>query len=142
MFDRFIGIAIVGIGAALLGCSAMSKVKECNGLIERINQSVTKMDGLTKAGTDLKPVDLRTMATEYESLVKDIDGMNLRTEQLKGHAKDYQAMAQKFSGGARQLADAIEKKDLEGQQAGSKQLQGLEKTEDELVNKINTFCTQ
>ena len=84
--------------------------------------------------------DPQKVAELYDQLAKDVGSQEITTKELKTHATEYQAMASKAAATARQVAQAIETQNSDQAENAQKEFDKIVKQEDELVNKINTFC--
>jgi ABC-type transporter Mla subunit MlaD len=131
-----------------LGSAACdSKVKECNQVIEVVNDTVGKMGAVEAKMTTDDPAQLVTGAKEFVGLVKaaseSIGKLEIKTEGLKPHVDAYKKMLDDVAGAADGMVadlEGVSTLDVEG--VGSKldtlmtDLQKACETESEDCNKI------
>ncbi|MBX3131604.1 MAG: hypothetical protein KF718_33110 [Polyangiaceae bacterium] len=125
------------------GCGNLKKTKECSAFIDRVNTalSVIQQHTNTAGKEDAKAAaDMKKLGELYEQLSKDVGALEITTPDLKTHTGEYQAMAAKAAAAARQVAEAIEKKDPQQAESAQTEFDKIVKQEDELVNKINGYC--
>jgi hypothetical protein len=129
----------VVLGTALLlgGCCG-SKIAECNKLIESINkngQVITK--SLDKFGSSKKTkADAEDLAKTLDGIGDEIKAIELKDETLKASAKDYHDMLEKLSKAAKDATAT----DAATQKKAMEDLDQITKSEDKIVNKVNTYC--
>jgi uncharacterized coiled-coil DUF342 family protein len=132
-------LAPVVLGASLLlgGCCG-SKIAECNKLIESINkngQVITK--SLDKFGSSKKTkADADELGKTLEGIGDEIKAIELKDETLKASAKEYHDMLEKLSKAAKNATSS----DAAAQKKALEELEQVTKTEDTVVNKVNTYC--
>jgi hypothetical protein len=134
-------LCMVLLGAT--GCGKFKRAKECNAFIDKVNVALKDIEKRTSApeGDEKAAVgEMRELAKLYEKLSQDIAALGITSQELKKQAADYQQMATKAAGTARQVADAIEGKDIEKATAAQKQFDLIVKEEDQLVSSINQLC--
>ncbi|MEZ4219575.1 MAG: hypothetical protein R3B13_01520 [Polyangiaceae bacterium] len=128
---------------SLTGCGKIKKTKECAAFIDKVNASLKVIEQHTNTSgkDDAKAVaDMKKLGELYETLANDVGGIEITTGDLKTHVDEYKGMATKAAGAARQVAEAIETKNPDKAATAQKEFDAIVKQEDELVNKINTFC--
>lgn len=128
---------------ATAGCGKIKKTSECNAFIDKVNTSLKEIEKHTtsKGEDDAQTIaEMKKLGELYEQLSKDVGALEITTADLKKHATDYQQMAQKAAATARDVAAAIETKDGDKAEKAQKDFDQIVKQEDELVNKINSFC--
>jgi len=132
-------LASVVLGSALLmgGCCG-NKIAECNKLIESINkngQTITK--SLDKFGSSKKTkADADELGKKLDAIGDEIKGIELKDETLKASAKDYHDMLDKLSKAAKDATSS----DAKVQAKALEELEQVTKTEDTIVNKVNSYC--
>ncbi len=125
------------------GCSKITRTKECGAFIDKVNAAlkVIEQHTNTTGKDDARAVaDMKKLGELYETLAKDVSALEITTPDLKTHAVEYQGMATKAAAAARQVAEAIEKKDQPKADTARAEFDKIVKQEDELVGKINGLC--
>ena len=144
MNSRLACVALLAL-APLIGCEKGRKIDECNGFIDKVNSSLKQIEAQT--GTEVQDdaaaaTEMRQLADQYDKLASQVGGLDITTKELKAQVVEYQKMANAAAGAARQVATAIDTKDIDKAKAAQKQFDTIVKQEDALVSKINTFCQQ
>ena len=103
--------------ALLVGCD--NKVTECNKLADIANASVTKI-GEIEARSSQEPAavakDIKEMADVATSTKKQIEEIDITTEELKPKAEKYQAMLDEMAKVSNEYAELMNKAaDLQGE---------------------------
>lgn len=133
-------LAIATSVLALAGCGP-SKVAECNRLVTVVNQGVASLDQGMKATSDPTGVaELRSMADAMEKAAADAGKVELSIPELKDFSTRYQGMARDVAKSAREMAGAVDAKDAAKMTAAQDAMEKAVKSEDVLVDGINTFC--
>jgi chromosome segregation ATPase len=140
MQNRLALVAFLLLAALLLACGMAKKANECSALIDRINTAQQEASSI-QFSMDTSTDDIKKMADVFEKLGKDLDAMEISTDELKGYRDEYKAMAAKAGKAAHNLAEAVEKTDQTKFDAAQKELNEATDPEDALVDKINTFCS-
>lgn len=125
-------LSVVAASAAILSVACSSRVKQCNLLIERVNHA-----GTTISGAGSKMGD---MAKAVESAKKDVEGVQLSDEKLKGFQAEYAKMLDRIGQAATRAQAAQDKKDFAGAASGAKDVMDASKDEAAIVANINTYC--
>ena len=131
--------------APIVGCQRGKKIDECNGFIDKVNTSLKQIEAQT--GSDVQDdkaaaTEMRQLADQYDKLASQVGALEITTEKLKAQVGEYQKMANAAATAARQVATAIETKDLEKAKAAQKEFDKIVKQEDALVSGINGFCQE
>jgi hypothetical protein len=126
------------VGAlGMSGCCG-SKIAECNKLIESINKNgavITK--SLDKFSASKKTAaDATELGKTLDTVGDEIKGIELKDETLKGAAKDYHDMLDKLSKAAKDATSS----DVATQKKALEDLDKVTKTEDQIVDKVNSYC--
>ncbi|MBI5533130.1 MAG: hypothetical protein HY898_10460 [Deltaproteobacteria bacterium] len=136
-----LGVSLVPfvLGAALLlgGCCG-SKIAECNKLIESINrngQVITKALDKFSASKKTK-ADAEELGKKLDTVGDEIKAIELKDETLKSSAKEYHDMLDKLSKAAKDATAT----DAKTQAKALEELEQVTKTEDTIVNKVNSYC--
>ncbi|HVK70738.1 MAG TPA: hypothetical protein VM694_40060 [Polyangium sp.] len=118
-----------------------NKVKECNAVIEVINGGMQKLNTSQNETKDASgPEQLRAMAGVMDSVDQDIEAVPVTQPELVRKVADYQDMVRTTAKAARDLARAIEAKDVRGANASTAALGRAVKRESPLVDDINAYC--
>lgn len=137
-------VMLLCLGAlALSGCGKFKRAKECNAFIDKVNAALKEIEKRTSTPEGDEKVavsEMRELAKLYEKLSQDIAALGITTAELKKQATEYQQMATKAAATARQVADAIEGKDIDKATQAQKQFDLIVKEEDQLVSSINGLC--
>ncbi len=134
---------LIALVFVLTGCGKIKKTKECNAFIDKVNTALKEIEQHTNTAgqDDAKAVaEMKKLGELYDQLAKDVGSQEITTTELKAHATEYQSMASKAAATARQVAQAIETQNSDQAESAQKEFDKIVKQEDELVNKINTFC--
>lgn len=128
--------AVLGVG--LSACD--SKISQCNKLIEVVNKHTTPLaTSIAKLNEfDEKPEVADEFITIVETAEADIKALELQDESVAGFAKDYEALmteAKKLGTGLKDAKDDAEKRGEVVKNADK-----VVKMEDEIVQKVNTYC--
>lgn len=131
------------IALSLTGCGKIKKTSECNTFIDKVNTSLKEIEKhtSTKAENEAQTISgMKRLGELYDQLAKDVGAIEIATPDLKKQVGDYQAMAQKAAATSREVASAVEAKDGDKIDKAQKEFDQIVKQEDELVNKINSYC--
>lgn len=140
MRNGLLFVAFVGLVAPLFACGAAKKAQECNAVIEKINAAQQEAEKM-KPSAETAPGDVKKVADLFDKLSKDLGAMDISNKELKGFVTEYQGMSSKAAAAARKLAEAVEAKDLAKIQAATTEMNAATGPEDQLVQKINGFCS-
>lgn len=141
MNDHTLKFCVATLIAALLGCGAVTKQKECSELIAKANAALQEIQTLSgSAGDD--PASLRKLADAADKHAKALEATEISDEELKKHASGYVQMWKDMAKYSRELADAVDKKDLAALGEASKKLKESTSKEGDLVNAMNSTCSR
>ncbi|TKD09447.1 hypothetical protein [Polyangium fumosum] len=133
--------ASAGPGKTADSEGANDKVKECNAVIEVINGGMQKLNTSQDETKDARDTEqLRAMADVMDSVGRDIEAVPVTQPELVRKVADYRDMVHATAKAARDLARAIEAKDVHGANAATSALGTAVKRESPLVDAINTSC--
>ncbi len=137
---RVASVAVLVALGVVVGCGP-SKVAECNRLVTVVNQGVASLDQGMKATNDPTGVaELRSMADAMEKAATDAGKVELSIAELKDFSTRYQGMARDVAKSAREMAAAVDAKDAGKMTAAQEAMEKAVKSEDVLVDGINSFC--
>ena len=132
-----LGPVVLGTALLVSGCCG-NKIAECNKVIDSINkngQVITK--ALDKFSSSKKTkADADTLAKALDGVADEIKAIELKDETLKSSTKEYHDMLDKLSKAAKDATS----NDEQVQNKALEQLDQVTKTEDQIVNKINSYC--
>lgn len=129
--------AVLVSALAFGGCCG-NKIAECNKLIDSINKNGTVVTkSLDKFGSSKKTkADAEELGKTLDKVADEIKAIELKDETLKGAAKDYHDMLDNLGKAAKDATSsdvAVQKKALDD-------LEKVTKTEDQIVDKVNSYC--
>lgn len=161
------------LALVLVGCGP-SKVSQCNELADVVNQTQTFMQefeseiqNFSESATQVQSLDdIKAAASQYtaavdkvvtdlDSLVEDLNAVQLNDETLTSFRSDYVEVVQGFSGALTQASDAmglvVEVNSEEQLPASIEESQGktmeavdtiqnLSAKEETLISQVNTYC--
>lgn len=139
--NRSLPVVLCVLG--LTGCGKVTKVKECNALIETVNAGVKRIEALGSAkqgGASQVTANLRKLADAYEQVGADAGKVEVTTPELKSDVADYQSFAKGEAAALRTMAIAVETGDTAKSKAAEADFDQLSKKEDALIQKMNGFC--
>jgi methyl-accepting chemotaxis protein len=136
-------LAVLSI-LSLLACGAPKKIEECNALVGVINEGVDRIQKGSSSGANASAAvaELRELADAMEEIGKRSAAVRLSLPELRKYSQEYQQMASEVSTAARELADAVDKVDLEAKTAAQEAMDKALRREDPLVEAINKFCIE
>ena len=111
--------------------------------IDKVNASLKQIEKHTQAEAkdDTAAVaEMRRLADQYDTLAGDVRALRITNRDLKKHALEYQKMASKAAAAARQVARAVEAKDVQQATEAQNAFDEIVKSEDKLVARINALC--
>ncbi len=135
--------ALIAITFATAGCGKIKKTSECNTFIDKVNASLKEIEKHTtkKSDNEKQTIEgMKKLGELYEALAKDVGSIEITTADLKKQVTEYQHMAERAATTSRDVAAAVEAKDGAKIDKAQKEFDQIVKQEDELVNKINSYC--
>ena len=118
----------------LVGCGEITKVQECNKVIEAVNASnVGEVKGDDKKAWEEE-------STRALDLEKKLGEIKLSDEGLKKHTEEYREMLKNYSDLAKKTGSAGEG-DMNAVLEITKKANDIISKSNELTAKINTYCT-
>lgn len=134
-------MALVLMALPLGGCG-MGKIAECNKFIEAANGAQEAMRKATsKVQASDNPADIESVAQAMEKAGKDISGVELKDEKLKGYQKDYKDMLDKGAKACREMVAAVKSKNLGAMKKAQTDLGAIGPQETKIVGDINGYCS-
>lgn len=135
-------IPVLGV-AVVVACSRARTAQECSVFIDKVNASLKQIEKHTQAEArdDTAAVsEMRRLADQYDSLASEVRALRISNRELKEHALEYQKMAGRAAAAARQVARAVEAKDIQQATEAQNAFDEIVKHEDKLVARINELC--
>ncbi len=134
-------LAILG-SLASSGCCG-GKTQDCNKLITVINKNgesiKTATAKMNAAKEDTKAIE--EVASTMETAADDIKAVEVKDEELKKFAQEYEEMLRNGAKAARDMVKAANDNDLPGLTKAMGEISKVETTEANLVNKVNQYCS-
>lgn len=128
---------------ALGGCSRAKKAEECSVFVDKVNAALRQIERntQTEAQDDSAAVaEMRRLADQYDMLAHDVGALKISSRELRAHALEYRRMANSAASAARNVAAAVESKDIQQASEAQNAFDQIVKQEDQLVARINDFC--
>ena len=116
---------------------ATTKIRQCNNLIETINETQERL----KKNTGSDPAALKQLATTLDASAKTVQAVELTDAKLVKFRDEYSKMAKDLGKAARAAASALEASDAEKAQEAAKTMSGFGKRESDLVDDVNKYCS-
>ena len=132
-------ITIVAVGAVGTAACGVSRVQQCNKLIEKVNAAGTAV-GKAGAGAGAKGNEMGDMAKSIDDAKTEIANVQLEDAKLKTFQQDYIKMLDKISTSAKAMQAASAKSDVAALQSGLKDIQTASGEETGIVNDLNNYC--
>ncbi|NEO27739.1 MAG: hypothetical protein F6K03_12835 [Kamptonema sp. SIO4C4] len=134
-------LTVVLLALVMVGC-APSKRAQCNSVIEIANQANDEAKNLTNGGETNEPQAMLQAADTMEKAAQDMKSLELTDEKLQDYQTGFVEMYVETAQATRSFVDAFEKQDRTNAEAALANLQQATQPETELVNGINSYCTQ
>ena len=146
MSARVVSAVILAVSFALVmpGCARRKRIQECNQFIDKVNSSLKEINRYTNTRVDDPKLaeNMQTLAKLFEQLAKDIDAMQISAPKLAPNTGRYREMCQESATAARHLSDAVQKDNVEEAKTADKEFKAAVKSEDELIQQINSVCSR
>jgi hypothetical protein len=146
-FKSMIGVSVAALFSILAASCSANKLSQCRALIEIANQAANEIQQVTTTtSTDISnPEDLRSMlrvAETADNRSTEMRNLGLRDEQLNGYRNRFVDMYSAISESTRNLVTAVEQQNRqEAEQAYNALLTAINQEQD-LVDDVNTYCTE
>ena len=140
---RIVGMLVL-VAAISSGCRNV-RHEECRAFVYAINTRLGEIDRLTAQagdGQNVSPAEMRRLAELYEKLADKAERVSIGSNELVQLRQEYRAMVLDAAKLARQIADALDAKNLESAMKAHGQFSAVVSREDELVTRVNAFCRQ
>ncbi|MDB9314220.1 hypothetical protein PN462_13995 [Spirulina sp. CS-785/01] len=134
-------LIVILFAMMMFGC-APSKRAQCNSVIEIANRATEEAKTLTDGGQTNEPQAMLQAADTMEKAAQEMKSLELTDERLQEYQTGFVEMYVKTAQATRSFVDAFEKKDRTNAEAALTNLQKATQPEKELVNGINSYCTQ
>jgi len=128
------------------GCGKFTQARECGTFVKTVNAwlaSPTPTSGADAGGpSDPKQIaaEARRTADHYAELSKSLAGLHIQAEDLAPRVKSYEEIADSAATTLRQVADALDRGDLEQARQKRVDFDTVARREGPLVKEINGLC--
>lgn len=123
------------------GCGE-SKVAQCNKVIKVANQAAVLGQQFGKDPKSAKgSKGLTELATKIDAIGTEMQGLEIKDEQLQGFRGRFQKLYQDISKGLNDAAGAIDKKNIRDANRFLVTLQKSSVEESTIVKEINSYCS-
>ena len=145
---RFVGRhrALVGAFALLSGgCGKFQQARECGTFVKTVNGWLTSPDAQTGddgASNDPKQIaeQARRTAQHYAELSKRLAALHVQSEELAPRVERYEQIADSAARTLRDVAEALDRGDLENAREKRVEFDTVAQREGPLVKEINGVC--
>jgi hypothetical protein len=127
-----------GAEGAQKALAKKEKTRQCNALIEVINEGIRSLEN--SAGTSTGADDFRQMADVLDGVKAKVTNVRLTLGPLKEYAAAYRKMTSEVAKSAREMAAAADAMDMAKLTSAKAALNKAVAMEDPLVDEINRFC--
>jgi hypothetical protein len=135
------------LGCALLGasCGKFQQARECGTFVKTVNgwlSSASLGDAGAVAASDPKQIaeQARNTAQHYAELSQRLAALHIQAEDLAPRVKRYEAIADSASTTLREVAEALDRGDLEKARQKRVEFDTVAQGEAPLVKEINGVC--
>jgi hypothetical protein len=131
------------LAGAGIGCSKFQQARECGTFVKTVNGWLAG-SAATDAGVSNDPkqiaVEARHTADHYAELARTLARLNIQAEELAPRVKRYGAIADDAARTLREVADALDRGDLEQARKKRVDFDTVARLEAPLINEINGVC--
>ena len=140
--------APLGLAFLLLpaGCGKFQQARECGSFVKTVNAWLTRSSASVDAGSaapsNPKQIaeESRRTAQNYEDLSKSLAALHVQSEDLAPRVQRYEDIADAATRTLREVADAIDRGDLEKARQKRVEFDTVAQREPALVKEINGLC--
>ena len=134
---------------ASTGCGKFQQARECGTFVKTVNgwlgaANVAGANGPSDAGVSSDPkqiaADARRTADHYAELSRTLAALHIQTEELAPRVKRYEAIADEAARTLREVADALDRGDLEQARKKRVEFDTVGQQEAPLVKEVNGIC--
>ncbi len=131
------------LAAASSGCGKFQQARECGTFVKTVNGWLGTA-APSDAGVSNDPkqiaVDARRTADHYADLSRTLAGLKIQTEELAPRVKRYEGIADDAARTLREVADALDRGNLEQARKKRVDFDTVARLEGPLVKEINGVC--
>ncbi len=135
--------AAAALACAMSGCN--TKMQQCNNFVETVNEHSTKLGSSISGASPDDAEKVEAWSKEISGLVDAavaaIEAVQIKDDQLTGFAGEYKTYLGDVKTFASDLHAATKENDAKKLEEVVKRSEGLEKSESDLVDNINVYCT-
>jgi hypothetical protein len=129
----------------LTSCGKFRQANECGTFAKTVNEWLAQARAPAKPAAgigDLKLIaqENRALATRYDELNKSLWSLQLESEELAPRAARYREIANKAAIALREVADDLDRNDLEAARHKRVEFDTIARSEPPLVQEINRIC--
>jgi hypothetical protein len=147
-FHALTRCALVGLSCLWLvaGCGKFQQARECGAFVKTVNAWLTRPAESSSAGagaaSDAKRIaeESRRTAQNYEQLSQSLARLYVQSEDLAPRAQRYEDIANSAARALREVADALDRGDLEKARQKRVEFDTVAQREAPLVKEINGLC--
>jgi uncharacterized protein YdbL (DUF1318 family) len=125
------------------GCGKFQQARECGTFVKTVNGWLGS-SAPADAGVSNDPqqiaVEARRTADQYADLSRTLAGLKIQAEELAPRVKRYEAIADDAARTLREVADALDRGDLEQARKKRVDFDTVARLEGPLVKEINGIC--
>jgi hypothetical protein len=134
--------ALLALALASLGCAKFQQVRECGSFVQVVNGWLARSAQDAGALLDPKTVaeESRRTAQSYQDLARSLSDLHVQSEDLAPRVQRYESIANAATRILRDVADALERGDLERARQKRVEFDGVAGKEAPLVREINGLC--
>jgi len=138
-------LGALGVAAALgTACGKFQQARECGSFVKTVNAWLARPSLSADAGTTSDPKHIaeesRHTAQDYEDLSKSLAALNVQNEELAPRVQRYEQIADEATKTLREVADALDRGDLEKARQKRVEFDTVAQREPALVKEINGLC--
>jgi len=128
------------------GCGKFQQARECGTFVKTVNSWLASADAqnAADAGTSNDPKQIaaqaRRTAQRYAELSQRLAGLQVEAEELAPRVKRYEQIADSAAATLREVADALDRGDLEKARQKRVEFDTVAQREAPLVKEINGVC--
>jgi hypothetical protein len=142
--------ALVTLALFTAGCGKFTQARECGTFVKTVNSWLTSStaSSVTAGGADAGSAsdpkqiaaEARRTADHYAQLSKTLAGLHIQAEDLAPRVKSYEQIADSAATTLREVADALDRGDLEQARQKRVDFDTVARREGPLVKDINGLC--
>ena len=138
--------ALLGASLFVLGCSKFQQARECGSFVKTVNTWLARpaLAAGPDAGASGDPKrvaeESRRTAQNYEALSQSLAQLHVQNEELAPRVQRYEDIANSASRTLREVADAVDRGDLEQARQKRVEFDTVAQRELPLVKEINSLC--